>query len=381
MLKLVKLKENNNINIVNKINDFKNPSHIYIPVFNKEDYKLNDYVYKNTRFGKYISSISGYITGTRKILLNNKPIETFEIENDFKENTLSKKRIKKITNIDDLVTILEEYSLNTIINKILNVKNINYLIISSIDEEEYSLKEFLRLSKNYTEILETLDYLIHLFNISNGIIATKSTNFKSIKNVKSIIGTYPNIKITLVPDKYLISYKDFLCEYLNLNKEETLVLTTNELYDVYNILKKGKDITENLITISGDALNKSLVINVRLNTSLEEILGEYIKITTDKYEVYINGYLKGTKINDINDIIITKDIHSIVINKLEEIEESVCINCGACQKICPFNINVKRCYLNKYSHRKCIGCGLCDYICPAKIKLKNIVMSDDNEKL
>ena len=40
-------------------------------------------------------------------------------------------------------------------------------------------------------------------------------NFNSIKNVKSIIGMYPSIKINLVPDKYYIGYDKFLCDYLN----------------------------------------------------------------------------------------------------------------------------------------------------------------------
>jgi len=379
-LKLVKLNERQ-INIVNKINDFKNPSSIYIPILKDVTFNMNEYVYKNTYFDGYISSISGYIKGSKKVLIKNKLVPAIEIENDFKENIKSKNKLKKIHNIDDLLNIIKEYSLLNIFNKIKKIDNINNLIISSIDEEEYSLNEFLRLSNNYPEILETIDHLLNVLKIKNAIIATKNTNFNSIKNVKSIIGTYPNIKINLVPDKYLISYKDFLCEYLSLKKEDTLILTTSEIYDLYNVIKKGKNITENLITVSGDALKKSLVINVRLNTSLNEIIKEYIKITDENYEVYLNGYLKGILVNSIDDIIITKDIKTIVINKLEEKVKTDCINCGACLKICPFNINVKICYFNKLSHKKCIGCGLCNYICPSNINLKEIVMSDENEKI
>jgi len=381
MLKLVKLKDNNEVKIVNKIYDFKNPSNIYLPIFSKETYTINDYIYKNTYFGDYISSISGHIKGSKKVLINNKKVEALIVENDFKENTLKKKRKKKVINKDDLINILKEYCLNSISDKISNLTTINNLVISSIDEEEYSLKEFLRLSNNYIEILDTIDELTNVLKIKNTTIAVKSTNFKSIKNVKSISGTYPNIKITLVSDKYLISYKSFLCEYLNKNEEDTLVLTTNEIYDIYNVLTLSKDITESLITISGNAISKSIIINVRLNTPLEEILKEYIDIISDTYEVFINGYLKGTKIHNVKEILITKDVDSIIINKIEEKKETECINCGACQKICPFNINVKKCFLNKLSHKKCIGCGLCEYICPANIKLKEIVMSDENEKL
>lgn len=380
MANLIKIMEKD-IYIVNKINEFKNPMHIYIPILKKQTFKLNDYIYKNTYFDGFISSVSGNITGIKKIFFNNRKVEALEITNDFKENKNNKNKKVKVNNKTELIDLLKKYYLNDIVDKINKLENIDTLVLSSIDEEIYSVKEFLRLANNYVDILETTDNLLNILDVKKGIISIKNTNFKSIKNVKSTIGTYPNLKITLVPDKYLISHKEFLTKYLNLKKENTLMLTTTEIYNLYNILKKANDITENLITISGNAIEKSLVINVRLYTSLEEIIKEYINIIDDNFDVYLNGYLKGKKIKDIKEIIITRDIDSIVINKKEIDEETECINCGACIKICPHNINVKKCYHNNMSSKKCIGCGLCNYICPAKLKLKEIVMSDKNEKL
>jgi len=375
MKNLIKINEKE-INIVNKINEFKNPLHIYIPILKQRTFKLNDYIFKNTYFDDLISSISGNITGIKKIFYKNKRVEALEITNDFKENVSKKRKKVKIKNKEELILLLNDYHLNEIVDKIEYLDNLNNLVVSSIDDEIYSVKEFLRLANNHTEILETTDNLLNILNINYGIIATKNTNFKSIKNVKSIIGTYPNLKITLVPDKYLIGKKEFLCDFLNLKKENTLVLTTSDIYKIYNVIKKAKDINENLITVSGDAIEKSLIINVRLYTSLEEIINEYINIISNEYEVYLNGYLSGKKISDIKEIVITKDIHSIVINKKSLEEETDCINCGACMRICPLNINVKKCYFNKLSHKKCIGCGLCNFICPSNIDLKKIVKSD-----
>ena len=90
-MKLVKLNERQ-INIVNKINDFKNPSSIYIPILKDVTFNMNEYVYKNTYFDGYISSISGYIKGSKKVLIKNKLVPAIEIENDFKENIKSKNK-------------------------------------------------------------------------------------------------------------------------------------------------------------------------------------------------------------------------------------------------------------------------------------------------
>lgn len=376
---LVKLEKNPNVNIVNQIFDYLNPTQIYVPIFDKTTFKMNDYVYKNTFFGKYILSVSGNITGSKKILLNNRYVPALKITNDFKENVEFKKRKKKFNTKEELINILKSFSLEKIANKLEAKSNINKLIISSIDEEIYSLKEFMILSNFYNEILDTIEVLLKTFSLKEALIATKNTDFLSIKNVKSIIGTYPNIKINLLPDKYLIGNDKFLCNYLNESENNTLILSTSDIYDIYNTVIKGKYITENMITISGDALLKSLVINTKIGVSLKDLIKNFITITDDNYDVYINGYLTGNKIENINDIIITKDIDSIVINKRKEEEETSCINCGACMQICPVNINVKHCYFNKLNSKKCLGCGLCNYICPAKLKLKEIIKSDNNE--
>ena len=378
MRNLVTIKDNPLVRVVNYIYDYQDPQEIYIPILNKSTFKMYDYIYKNTYLGDSIVSISGKIVGSKKVFYQNNYVPALKIKNDFKENTTTKKRRRKINNKEELINTLEKYHLNNIIEK-LN-KDADSLIISSIDEEIYSLKEFMRLATNYNEILETINELLRILNISSSLIAIKNTNSKSIQNVKSIIGTYPFIKIKLVPDNYLISYPKFLCEYLNFSEDKTIILTSNDIYDIYNVLYKAKNISETLVTLSGDVLEKSLIINTRIGVSLEELTKKYLNILSSDYDIYLNGYLKGIKVNDLKDIIITKDIDSVVFKLREESLEEECINCGACQKICPFKINVKKCYFKGLNHKLCIGCGLCNFVCPANIDLRKVVRRDSVEE-
>ena len=369
MINLVKIKSNNNINFDNKIYDFKSPKRVLIPI-SECDYRKGDYIYKNTYFDKYISSISGYIEDVKKIKINNKMNSFLVIKNDYEENVKEKIRKKKINNKEELISVLNIFKFENLIKK-MN-KDFSNIIITSIDEEEYSLKEYYYLKYYYQDILNTINDLMKLFNIKECILATKDTNLESIQNVKSIIGTYPNILVNLVPNRYLISYPSFICEYFNYDYNNTLVLTTSDIINIYNSINY-KIINETLITIGGTALEKNIVINVKLYTPLSEVLEEYFDIVDNKYEVYVNGTLSGYKVNNIDDVIINLDTSCIIINKSEYLEETECINCGACQRICPFKINVKKCYQEKLNHKKCISCGLCDYICPANLKLKKIL--------
>ena len=376
MKTLIKLEENSNINMVGKIYEFIDPTKIYIPILINSSFHKNDYIYKNNYFGNYISSISGNVSGSKQIFLNKKFVNALEVTNDFKENSHIKRKKKKITNREELIDNLKRFCLFDLIDKIDDNKS--NLIVSCVDEEEYSINEFMRLSNNYDEILMTIDFLGKILKIKNITLAIKNTNAKSIKNVKSIIGSFPNIKIVLLPDNYLIGLKTNLCEFLNLKEDDSLLLTTNEIFDLYMTSIKFRDITEKYVTISGDALTKSFLINVKLGTSLKEIIKKYCKIKVKEYNVYVNGYMQGINVNK-EDIIITKEINTIVINKNRE-EATECINCGACYKICPVSINPKRCFFNKVINPKCIGCGLCNYICPANIDLKRVVKGDMYEE-
>lgn len=373
-MKLIKLEDDKKIDILNKINDYKNPTTIYIPKDNS-DYEIGDYIYKNTYINDYICSVSGYINGIEKKLINNKLIDCYVIENDFKENTKIKGKKQNIKNKDELITLLSNFKLNKLKEKIENVENITNLIVTSIDEENCFVNEFIRLSSNYLEVLDTIDFICDILKIKNITLATKNTNAKSIRKVKSILGTYPNIDFILVPDKYLIGNKEYICEYLNKDISATLVLTTTEVFDIYNVIYKGKRKTEKLITISGDVLAKSKIINIRLNTLLTEIVVEYIKFTDKDYNIFINGFLGGYQVDSIENIVVTQNIDSIIFIKKNNVTTE-CINCGACNKICPNNINVKKYFEEETNSNKCIGCGLCNYICPANINLKKVVKGE-----
>ncbi len=371
MKKLIKLLKDKELNYLNQINDFIDPTCIYVPKDN--NYQINDFIYKNTYISNVASSISGQIVKEETKKYNNEDVLCYQIINDFKENYKNKIRKKIIQNKEDLINYLDLFHLNVIIDKIKKITNLKNIVICAIDEECYSFNEYMYLSNYYTEIITTTNYLLELFTIKNGYIVTKNTDSESIKKVKSILGTYPKIKMKLLPDQYLISYPNYLCDYLNINKDETLIFNTYEILILYNALFKNKVLNDKLITISGNNIVKSLIIKTRIGTPLKEIIDKFIEIKDNNYNIYINGLYMGYQINKIDDVIISPLIHTIIINKPVKKEVSDCINCGACYKVCPVNINVKKCYFEKRISKKCLGCGLCSYICPANLKLKEVV--------
>ena len=144
-----------------------------------------------------------------------------------------------------------------------------------------------------------------------------------------------------------------------------------------------KDLTpliERIITITGDMVKEKTNILVRNGTKLEEIL-EYIGLKRNDDVIAIcGGPMMGVAVTE--DLVITPNINSIIINKKEEIKEpTTCLRCTKCSISCPSKLEPilikenleNKDNLKKLNVNKCIECGICSYICPAKINLRKYV--------
>lgn len=368
MKRLVNICENPNMTILSKVENYFSPKEIIIYA-EENTYKINDYIYKNTRILNNIVSVSGYVTK----IVKDKNLDKLTITNDYQENALKKERRPRIKDKKDLLNFLNEENENKLFNK-FNLDNISNLVISTIDEEIYDASETIYLENNTRLIMETIEKILNILNLDYAILFIKSTSFKSIKKSSSIIGSYPKIKIVFAPDKYLIGHKDFACEYLNMEIKETVLLKTEDIIALSSILE-NKKIVEKIVAICDNTKNKGIVVNTRLGVTIQELLTNYFDLNGE-YLIYLNGLLGGKKI--LSTTIVERDTSSIIVASPNEDKETECINCGACLRICPYNIKVKLYYEKNIASKKCINCGLCNYICPAQLKLKEVV-GDNNE--
>lgn len=124
------------------------------------------------------------------------------------------------------------------------------------------------------------------------------------------------------------------------------------------------------MTISGNAIETPVVVNVKIGTSLADLIKNCCNIINKNYYVVVNGLISGKTLKSLNNVI-TEDTRSIFLNTIDKSTEKKCINCGLCNKKCPVGLNPK--YIKEHKnvdYSKCIKCGLCSYICPSKINFK-----------
>lgn len=370
----------NNSLIQEEVENFLNPDYIYIPFYDTDNIlvRIGEKVLKEQpiieRKNEIVySSISGKLIGsTESMYFENKEVKCLVIENDFKEKVINKKgAVKYISEYskNEVFSLIKKYS---ICSKEIN-NGAKTMVINGIDRDPYERTFSYLINNHCQKILEAIDALSNILNISTTILAINNHDNNNVVNLTNHIGTYPNIKLKLLSDSYPSGYKELVINNTLTKKqinEGYIYMTVEDIYNIYNVLKRRKPITEKLLTLSGNSIEKSKVLNVKIGTIISDVIENCCDIVNDKYFVIVNGLIAGSTLIHLNEPI-TSNTKSIFLNTKSKDIERKCINCGLCNAKCPVGLNPKYLKEHKNADRsKCIGCGLCTYICPSKINFK-----------
>ena len=385
MRNLTKLKTDLDVVYNGNIVDYLDVDYVYVPM--KKNYKTlvknNESVYKGEilledNLNKIVSPVSGKVMGMTTLNIDGNLGNAIVIENSFKEEEKKSRKYKDNKfDCDSIISKLYDFYFKYIAS-VLETKKINNLIISGFDDEPYIQNNAYVLKKYHKEILELADILATSFNIKRTSIVIKNNNAENVETFLARIGTYPNIFLELVEDRYLLGKPFFLLEYLNLKEIDSFVIDAKTMYEVYNALKYNKYTYETFITVAGPSLAKSMVLKVKIGTLFKDIIDNKIKIINKKPNLFILDGLMTGKPCQIEKTIVTKNTLGLIVVPNEEIKESKCINCGMCYKICPVKVNPKRVMDTGIKSSNCINCGLCSYICPCNINLRHFL--EDNHE-
>ncbi len=367
---------------------FDKPKFVYIPLLSINDTeptvlaKKKDKVLIGTPIAKtkgdvkmaIVSTVSGEVVDYVAMTYKNKKIKCIKIKNDFREKkeevTASSKMTKK-----SFIKLLQD---NNIIGLESNVlvyqkyaKNAKTLVINAVESEPLLFSDQDLLANHAEEILECIDNLLDINEINNAIIVIKENNYRLMEVLNDYIGTYLRMKIVCVSNIYPIGYENKLVkEVLKLN-DEVIVNNVYTIYDIYKAIK-GDFLTQKIITFIDFEGNTRQNVLVKVGAQVTEVLKSIFNIDVENKIIISGGPMKGFQADE--DLIVTKDLKSVIVMNHNKNRESACMRCGKCINVCPVGLfpleirkninNINK--LKKMHVEKCIECGLCAYICPAK---------------
>lgn len=206
-----------------------------------------------------------------------------------------------------------------------------------------------------------------------------------------------------------------------------LVLNIDTVLHAYDAVALGKPLVERTIALAGPSWKENVHLKVRIGTSIEDIMKEFIKDESEK-RIVVNNILTNEAISSYSipvekttsvlvaipenrerevlafvrggknrDSITRSFLSSLIPNISKRVEtnlhgdERPCISCGFCDEVCPKNLiphllhkHVERNILDErvinYRIFDCIDCNLCSYVCTSKINVSKLIR-EGKEKL
>ncbi|MCY4045592.1 MAG: electron transport complex subunit RsxC [Cellvibrionales bacterium] len=274
--------------------------------------------------------------------------------------------------------------------KLATDKTIEQLIINGTECEPYITADDILMQERAAEIVEGIEILQHLVNPQETLIGVEDNKPEAI-NALQAATQGKNIEVVVFPTKYPSGGEKQLIQILT-GKEvksgglpaDVGVVCQNigSTYAIFRAVKHGEPLISRITTLTGEALTTKKNVEVRLGTSVQQLLDFAGFHASRANRVIAGGPMMGFSIPSL-DAPVVKTTNCLLAPESNELplppEAQPCIRCGMCSEACPVSLLPQQLYwfaqakdqegLKKHHLMDCIECGACSYVCPSNIPL------------
>lgn len=266
-------------------------------------------------------------------------------------------------------------------------KKIDSIIVNGAECEPYLTSDHRVMLEETNKVVEGLKIVLHMFPEAKGYIGIEDNKKDAIEAMKKAVKGISNIEVAVLKTKYPQGAEKQLIYSITKRKVPNgglpadvgcIVQNVETMVAIQRAVLKGKPIMRRIVTVTGGAIKDPKNFNVRIGTSLRELVEAAGGFREEPVKIISGGPMMGIAISSL-DMPVTKGTNAILCLTADECEisdEENCIRCGRCVEACPMNLIPSM--LNSYSIRgdydsfekyygiSCIECGSCSFVCPSK---------------
>lgn len=274
--------------------------------------------------------------------------------------------------------------------------HIHTLIINGAECEPYITADDRLMREHAMEILQGIGILIYILQPQQVLIGIEDNKPEAIACLQQAIPqqatqTHSQIDLRIIPTKYPSGGAHQLTEILTGRQVPyggrssdigVLMQNIGTTYAIKRAVINGEPLTERVITLTGNALQRPGNVWARLGTPVSHLLDFAGFTPQPEQSVIMGGPLMGFTLADLQAPVV-KISNCLLAPAADEIPqqqpEKACIRCSACAESCPVKLLPQQLFWfcqgqehNKaqaYHLQACIECGICAWVCPSHIPL------------
>lgn len=346
------------------------------------------------------SSVSGTVKAVEpRMLLNGSKTTCVVVENDEEYNTIpglgEDRDYTKLSN-DEIREIVKEAGVVGMggagfpTNVKLTPKEpdkIDYILVNGAECEPYLTSDYRQMMDCTEEIIGGLRVMLKLFDKAKGVICIEDNKPDAIEKMKEAIKGEERMEVLAMQTKYPQGGERTLIYAATGRKIYSaklpadvgcIVDNVSTVIAIYRAVCKQTPLITGVLTLTGDAFEKPVNVNVRLGCNHADLVPEGSGFKTPPVKIISGGSMMGFAMFDLNVPVVktSSSILALTKDEVAEVEPSPCIRCGRCLTACPGNLvpqKMAEAALNgdydtfvKLNGMECYECGSCTFVCPAK---------------
>lgn len=264
---------------------------------------------------------------------------------------------------------------------------IDYILVNGAECEPYLTSDYRQMLEYTEEIVGGLRVMLKLFRNAQGIICIEDNKPDAITKMRKAIEGESRMEVRVLKTKYPQGGERPLIYAVTGRKIYSaklpsdvgcIVDNVSTVIAIYRAVCKRTPLITGIVTLTGDAFEKPVNVNVRLGCSHAELVEEGGGFKKEPVKIISGGPMMGQAMFDLQ-VPVVKTSSSVLAMTKDEVamyEPTPCIRCGRCVEVCPGNLVPQKmaqaALHNDYdafarlNGMECYECGSCTYVCPAR---------------
>ena len=264
---------------------------------------------------------------------------------------------------------------------------IDYVLVNGAECEPYLTSDYRQMLERPEEIVGGLKVILQLFAKAKGLICIEDNKPEAIRVMQEAVQGESRIEVKVLKTKYPQGGERTLISAATGRKIYSAKLPSDAgcivdnistVIAVYRAVCKQTPLITRVVTLTGDAFNTPINVEVRIGCNHADLVEEADGFKVEPKKIISGGPMMGFAMFDLN-VPVTKTSSSLLAMTEDEVaqnEPTPCIRCGRCVAACPGNLVPQKMAqaamhndydtFVKLNGMECYECGSCTYVCPAK---------------